>query len=103
MVLIRGIENSAIRQRLVKSMLVLAKEMGITVVSEGVETVAELRQLQSLGCEAFQGYLFAKPAAETTSFEWPQRIRGFEAPRVELPLEASRMPIAKTFAPHGSA
>ena len=30
-------------------------------VSEGVETLQQLKQLKALGCEFGQGYLFAKP------------------------------------------
>ncbi len=31
------------------------------VVAEGIEESAQLTQLQSLGCEYGQGYLFSKP------------------------------------------
>jgi EAL domain-containing protein (putative c-di-GMP-specific phosphodiesterase class I) len=35
------------------------RELG--VVGEGVETAAQLEVLRAAGCEAFQGYLFARP------------------------------------------
>jgi hypothetical protein len=39
----------------------LAKDMGILVVAEGVETVEERDALVDLGIDLFQGYLFARP------------------------------------------
>ena len=40
----------------------MAKELGIQVISEGVETEEQAMMLQSLGCTLAQGYLYAKPA-----------------------------------------
>ncbi len=61
MSLVRGVDRSSIRQRLVGSMTALCKEMGMSVIAEGVETVAERDSVCSLGCDLLQGYLFAKP------------------------------------------
>jgi EAL domain-containing protein (putative c-di-GMP-specific phosphodiesterase class I) len=61
MSLIRGVDRSSIRQRLVGSMTSLCKEMGMSVIAEGVETVAEHDCVRGLGCDLLQGYLFAKP------------------------------------------
>jgi EAL domain-containing protein (putative c-di-GMP-specific phosphodiesterase class I)/CheY-like chemotaxis protein len=61
MSLVRGVDRSAIRQRIVGSMTALCKEMGMSVVAEGVETTAEHECVQGLGCGLVQGYLFAKP------------------------------------------
>lgn len=46
---------------IVHAIIVLAKNMGMDIVAEGVETVEQLAQLQSLECDKAQGYLFAKP------------------------------------------
>jgi EAL domain-containing protein (putative c-di-GMP-specific phosphodiesterase class I) len=43
--------------------LALGRELGLRVIAEGVENDVQLRQLQELGCEAAQGYLFGKPMA----------------------------------------
>ena len=41
----------------------MAHALGMAVVAEGVETPAQLRLLQALGCNEVQGYLIAKPMA----------------------------------------
>ncbi|MDP3519713.1 MAG: EAL domain-containing protein [Hydrogenophaga sp.] len=44
-----------------KTILGLASNLGLGVVAEGVENVAQYELLEAYGCEAFQGYLFSKP------------------------------------------
>jgi EAL domain-containing protein (putative c-di-GMP-specific phosphodiesterase class I) len=61
--LVRGIEGSAVKRKLVGSVAVLCREMEMLVVAEGVETVAERDVLTELGCDLFQGFLFARPAS----------------------------------------
>lgn len=39
----------------------LAKNLGLEIVAEGVETEAQMQQLRTLGCHLLQGYFFAKP------------------------------------------
>jgi diguanylate cyclase (GGDEF)-like protein/PAS domain S-box-containing protein len=62
---------------IVRTIITLAHTLGLDVVAEGVETAAQLAQLQYLGCEAAQGYLFSKPidptAAEELMSTWRQR------------------------------
>ncbi len=43
------------------SILHLARNLGLSVVAEGVENTAQLKFLQLLGCEEVQGFLFCKP------------------------------------------
>lgn len=43
--------------------LALGESCGVTVVAEGVETALQAAQLQRLGCQFAQGYLFGRPAA----------------------------------------
>jgi EAL domain-containing protein (putative c-di-GMP-specific phosphodiesterase class I) len=60
--LIRGVESSRPRQAIVRGLVRLCQEMGITVVAEGIETLAERDFLRDAGIRFMQGYLFAKPA-----------------------------------------
>jgi EAL domain-containing protein (putative c-di-GMP-specific phosphodiesterase class I) len=59
--LVRGIDVDPVRRKLVGSVVRLSRELGITVVGEGVETVDERDVLIDLGCDLLQGYLFGKP------------------------------------------
>jgi EAL domain-containing protein (putative c-di-GMP-specific phosphodiesterase class I) len=61
MSLIRGIAEETTKQRLVRSMTSLCKDLGMLVVAEGIETKAERDTVVSLGCDLLQGYLFARP------------------------------------------
>ena len=64
MELIRGIDAAAPRRLIVDSIVKLCASLGITVIAEGVETLAELAVLQELGVSLIQGYLLAHPAFE---------------------------------------
>jgi EAL domain-containing protein (putative c-di-GMP-specific phosphodiesterase class I) len=46
---------------IVKATIVMAKELGLMTVAEGVETREQLRMLQNLGCDQFQGHLLGRP------------------------------------------
>jgi diguanylate cyclase (GGDEF)-like protein len=47
--------------KIVKSVLTLCSDMGLTAVAEGVEREEEVRVLKALGVDAMQGYYFSKP------------------------------------------
>jgi EAL domain-containing protein (putative c-di-GMP-specific phosphodiesterase class I)/ActR/RegA family two-component response regulator len=70
MSLIRDVDKNVTKQRLVGSMTRLSEEMGMKVVVEGVETKEERDALLSLGCDLFQGYLFAKPGPPFPTVSW---------------------------------
>ena len=62
MQLLRGIDGHRPRQMIIKSVLQQCREMGIQVIVDGVETLAERDWLWKAGAHLMQGYLFARPA-----------------------------------------
>jgi len=62
MTLIRGVDESPVRQNLLRNMVAFANDLGALVVAEGVETRGELEVLRDLGCQLVQGYYLSVPA-----------------------------------------
>ena len=48
----------------------LANRLGLSIVAEGVETDAQLKILEDLGCGKIQGYLYSKPLKIDAFQEW---------------------------------
>lgn len=61
MSLVRNVHLEPTKKKLITSMVGLCRELGLTVLAEGVETKEERDALASLGCDLLQGYLFGKP------------------------------------------
>ena len=70
MTLVRDIDADTTRQRVVGTMSRLCRELGMSVVAEGIETVAERDTLLTLGCDLLQGYLFARPGPPFPRVTW---------------------------------
>ena len=58
---VQGMSGCATTRSIIASMLQLAQSLGLKVVGEGIETIAQHTYLQTLGCEYGQGYLFGRP------------------------------------------
>jgi diguanylate cyclase (GGDEF)-like protein/PAS domain S-box-containing protein len=55
---------------IVRVITLLGLTLGLDVVAEGIEKLAQLELLQQLQCEHGQGYLFAKPLSATEVETW---------------------------------
>jgi diguanylate cyclase (GGDEF)-like protein/PAS domain S-box-containing protein len=55
---------------IVRTILSLGQSMGLQVIAEGVETQAQRDFLEHHGCNAFQGYLFARPMPVAAWAPW---------------------------------
>jgi EAL domain-containing protein (putative c-di-GMP-specific phosphodiesterase class I) len=58
---INGLEREPRQAALVQAIVSLGRALGLTTVGEGVESLAQARQLGLLGCDLAQGYYFSKP------------------------------------------
>jgi len=57
------------RAVIVEAIIRLARELGITVIAEGVETVEQLESLRGLECKHGQGFLFSMPVTADAAGE----------------------------------
>lgn len=64
MALTRDIDKDPVRYEIVRAIVSLCRNLTITVIAEGIETLTEAVALRELGVSLFQGYLFAKPVIE---------------------------------------
>jgi diguanylate cyclase (GGDEF)-like protein len=67
--LIRSLTTKRKDAAIVRSIISLGKDLGVSVIAEGVETEDQFRVLQDLGCPQVQGYLLARPGP-------PQQVQG---------------------------
>jgi len=61
MSLVRGLDKSAMKQKLLGSIIGLCRDLRIEIIAEGIETEEERDALIRLGGDLCQGYLFARP------------------------------------------
>ena len=84
MSLVRGIHESAMKQKVFRSFASLCHDLGAEIVAEGVEVAEERDCLNELGGDLYQGYLFARPARGADIAETLRRLRlGEPAPGLQ--------------------
>ena len=67
---VKGLGRDREDRAIVASVVDLAHAFGLTTVAEGVETVEQLAELRSIGCEQGQGFLWSRPAAPEDARRW---------------------------------
>jgi EAL domain-containing protein (putative c-di-GMP-specific phosphodiesterase class I) len=60
-VLSRDVHMSTINQAIVKSILAIARDIGATVIAEGIQSPDEAKALEALGVDFGQGFYLARP------------------------------------------
>lgn len=68
----RGIDQDPARRGLARGIVSVARDIGATVVAEGVESQSELDTLLHLGIHAAQGFFLARPAPPPLPDELPR-------------------------------
>jgi EAL domain-containing protein (putative c-di-GMP-specific phosphodiesterase class I)/DNA-binding response OmpR family regulator len=61
--LIRNLDTSLVKQKLIKTLRDFCLDAGIVLVAEGIETERQLESLRDLGVPFGQGFLFARPGS----------------------------------------
>ncbi len=56
------VEHNIQARAIIRAVLALGKSLNISVLAEGVETAAQLKLLESEGCDEAQGYFLGRPA-----------------------------------------
>jgi EAL domain-containing protein (putative c-di-GMP-specific phosphodiesterase class I) len=64
--LVAGLDTDAARRTIVTTFVLLALDLGASVIAEGVEREPELHALADLGVDAVQGFLLASPSTAAT-------------------------------------
>jgi EAL domain-containing protein (putative c-di-GMP-specific phosphodiesterase class I) len=68
--LVRGADRDTERRDLIRSIVKLCGKLGAQVIAEGVETASERDVLVALGCDALQGFVFARPSRDPQPVAW---------------------------------
>jgi EAL domain-containing protein (putative c-di-GMP-specific phosphodiesterase class I) len=64
MSMVRDVHKSTVKQRTIRALCQLCRDLGTLVVGEGVETTDERDTLVTLGCDLLQGYLLGRPSRD---------------------------------------
>ncbi|WP_252106831.1 MULTISPECIES: EAL domain-containing protein [unclassified Halomonas] len=72
------------RQAILKSVITLGRELGTTLIAEGVETEAEALWLARAGIMRQQGYFYAKPAINSLGEDLSPRLAALRAKALAL-------------------
>ncbi len=67
---IRGMATSNKAAELVHTILVMAHDLGMEAIAEGIETTSELDELIRFGCRFGQGYIFSRPMDQVAAENW---------------------------------
>ena len=70
---VSGMSAGDTGRKLCRAMVLLAHELGMRVVAEGVETAEQRDWLRAAGCDLAQGYFFGRPMAPQDFADWLAR------------------------------
>lgn len=61
---VRNMHVDSADQSIVRTIIDLGNNLGVTLIAEGVEELEQLNMLKEMGCKEIQGYWFSKPLDE---------------------------------------
>lgn len=60
-----GLVDSERTSAILRALMGLGEDLGVSLTAEGIETVEQLEKLKEMGCRQGQGFLFARPMRDT--------------------------------------
>jgi diguanylate cyclase (GGDEF)-like protein len=78
---ILNLDNDLDDQKIVRSTIEMAHNLGLTTIAEGVETSSSIELLKSMNCDAIQGYHLSKPITSKELIIW---LANFNSQTLEL-------------------
>lgn len=85
----RSFVGDSSKTAITKMIISMCRLLNVTIVAEGVETLAQHDWLKAQGCDQYQGFLFA-PAVSSNEFE--DLIMASQATSHPLPIASERKP-----------
>lgn len=67
---VNGLPHQPTDLAIIVTIITLARELGLELLAEGVETDQQLQQLVEKGCTTIQGYVYAKPMPASDYVQW---------------------------------
>ena len=80
---VSGVDRNLKLQRITGAMLSMARQIGLEVLAEGVETEWELEFLRQNGCRSFQGFYFSRPMPRQQVVEFARSFDSCARPLLE--------------------
>ena len=75
MLFVQHMRNNKGDQQIVRSVIDLAHNFDLTVVAEGVEDEATLKELKKMGCDLAQGFLMSPALPSEQLLAWQKQRR----------------------------
>jgi diguanylate cyclase len=91
--LVLNVDSDHRRASVVRTAIRLAKDLGIEIIAEGIETASQARFLVSAGCAYAQGYRYGRPvnAARATELLRKRRVSVAEEATADQPAPRQRV------------
>jgi EAL domain-containing protein (putative c-di-GMP-specific phosphodiesterase class I) len=75
---VSGDEATTVNWEMVRVIIGMARNLGLDVIAEGIETSEQLEAIRQLGCQLGQGFLFSRPVQ-------PEEVERFlTAPNIDF-------------------
>lgn len=66
---LKDLQTSGKSEKILESVVVMARKLGLSVIAEGVETEQQIDFLKSIGCLRAQGFYYSRPVPQETLYE----------------------------------